>query len=158
MLASWNELKRGAGCPLCSPRADYDEYRYLVRKLQVSTLYLTRGQRYLGTCVLVFDGRHLAYISELGDDEWVQLAVDLRESEKAIHQAFSPDHLNVECLGNTVPHLHFGLIPRYKDDGRWGRPIWTAQGKEREQLILAEEKYAELAARILRSLENRPVS
>ena len=110
MLASWNELKRGAGCPLCSPRADYDEYRYLVRKLQVSTLYLTRGQRYLGTCVLVFDGRHLAYISELGDDEWVQLAVDLRESEKAIHQAFSPDHLNVECLGNTVPHLHFGLI------------------------------------------------
>jgi diadenosine tetraphosphate (Ap4A) HIT family hydrolase len=100
----------------------------------------------------------VAYISELGDDEWIQLAIDLRKSEEAIHQAFCPDHINVECVGNTVPHLHFGLIPRYKDDGRWGRPIWTAWGNEREQLILADEKYVELADRILGSFEHRPVS
>ena len=154
MLAPWDELKRGGGCPLCSPRPDYNERWYLVRKLQASTLYLTRGQHYFGTCALVFDARHVTYLSELSHEEWRGVSSDLWISEKAMHQAFSPDHLNVECLGNTVPHLHFGLIPRYKDDGRWGRPIWTAEGNEREQLLLAEKQYAEMAARIQAYLQS----
>jgi diadenosine tetraphosphate (Ap4A) HIT family hydrolase len=36
----------------------------------------------------------------------------------------------VERLGNTVPHLHWGLIPRYKNDRRWGHPIWTTERSE----------------------------
>jgi diadenosine tetraphosphate (Ap4A) HIT family hydrolase len=36
-----------------------------------------------------------------------------------------PDHINVESLGNVVPHLHWHIIPRYVDDPRWGMPIWT---------------------------------
>jgi diadenosine tetraphosphate (Ap4A) HIT family hydrolase len=153
VLAPWDELKRGAGCPLCAPRTDYDDHRYLVRQLRASTLYLTRGQHYLGACALVFDRRHVAHISQLRHEEWTQFATDLWACESAILRAFSPDHINVECLGNTVPHLHFGLIPRYKHDGRWGRAIWSAQGNERDQLLLTEQKYAELASRILQSLE-----
>jgi len=37
----------------------------------------------------------------------------------------NPDHVNVESLGNVVPHLHWHVIPRYLDDARWGMPIWT---------------------------------
>jgi diadenosine tetraphosphate (Ap4A) HIT family hydrolase len=36
-----------------------------------------------------------------------------------------PDHVNVESLGNVVPHLHWHIIPRYVGDARWGMPIWT---------------------------------
>ena len=120
---------------------------------EASTLYLTRGQHYQGTCALIFDRRHVTYISELARNEWTEFSEDLWASERAIRQEFSPDHLNVECLGNTVPHLHLGLVPRYKDDGRWGHPIWTAEGNEREQVLLSEAKCAELASRILQSLE-----
>lgn len=153
MLAPWDALKRGIGCPLCLPRADRDDYRHLVRKLRVSTLYLTRDQRYHGTCVLILDTRHAAYISHLDQAEWAQLSEDLWDSERALHQTFKPDHINVATLGNTVPHLHFGLIPRYKHDGRWGRPIWTVEGKEPEPSLLSEEDYAQMAGQILRSLE-----
>ena len=39
-------------------------------------------------------------------DPWV--------AESAASRAFQPDHLNLECLGNTVPHLHMGIILRYR--------------------------------------------
>ena len=36
-----------------------------------------------------------------------------------------PDHINVELLGNVVPHFHWYIIPRYVRDPRWGMPIRT---------------------------------
>jgi diadenosine tetraphosphate (Ap4A) HIT family hydrolase len=50
---------------------------------------------------------------------------DLAQAEAAIHASVTPDHINVESLGSTVPHLHWNIIPRYRSDPRWGRPIWT---------------------------------
>jgi diadenosine tetraphosphate (Ap4A) HIT family hydrolase len=35
-----------------------------------------------------------------------------------------PDHVNLESLGNVVPHLHWHIVPRYRSDPRWGAPIW----------------------------------
>jgi diadenosine tetraphosphate (Ap4A) HIT family hydrolase len=36
-----------------------------------------------------------------------------------------PDHMNVESLGNVMPHLHWHIFPRCKNDGRWGAPDLT---------------------------------
>lgn len=37
----------------------------------------------------------------------------------------TPDHMNIESLGNVVAHLHWHIIPRYRTDPRWGQPIWA---------------------------------
>jgi len=37
-------------------------------------------------------------------DPWV--------AESVVSRAFQPDHLKLECPGNTVPHLHMGIILR----------------------------------------------
>jgi hypothetical protein len=74
MLAPWEDLKRGEGWQLCPPRVRSNERLYLVRKLRASTLYLTLGQHYRGTCALVFDGRHVTYISQLTREEWTEVS------------------------------------------------------------------------------------
>ena len=51
-------------------------------------------------------------------------------AERYVTRAFQPDHVNLECLGNTVPHLHVAIIPRYRSDPRWGHPIWTTSRAE----------------------------
>jgi diadenosine tetraphosphate (Ap4A) HIT family hydrolase len=122
-LASWFELRSGDGCPLCAPRPRVSEHTYFVCHLSVSTLYLSRDQSYRGTCAVVYDPAHVTRPSELSEIEWQHFAGDIRIAERSVTQAFRPDHVNVECLGNTVPHLHAAIIPRYRSDSRWGRPI-----------------------------------
>jgi len=101
-----------------------------------------KGQTYRGSCELIFDGRHVNYISELTLDEWLPVAQDLRDSERLLLRVFVPDHINIERLGNTVPHLHWGPFPKYRNDGRWGQPIWTTTRSEMRQEFLADDKYA----------------
>jgi diadenosine tetraphosphate (Ap4A) HIT family hydrolase len=63
---------------------------------------------------------------------------DLPESERArflqvvfavetvLRSAVSPDKVNLACLGNLTPHLHWHVIPRYADDPHFPQPIWAA--------------------------------
>ena len=57
--------------------------------------------------------------------EWRAFCDDLFLAQVAVVQATRPDHVNVELLGNVVPHLHWHIVPRYFGDPRWGMPIWT---------------------------------
>jgi len=120
----WNQFARGIGCPLDAPRTSSNEHWDLVAQLSASSLYLSTNQTYRGHCQLVFDPRHVARLDELSTDEWRAMADDLRRAQAAIVRAVNADHVNVESLGNIVPHLHWHIIPRYRDDPRWGLPIW----------------------------------
>ncbi len=124
-LPSWSELKSGRGCPLCAPRPKVSDRHYFVCQLSVSTLYLARDQAYRGTCIAVYDSAHVTRPSELSVNEWQRFTSDTWIVERAIALALQPDHVNLECLGNTVPHLHLVVIPRYRSDPRWGQPVWT---------------------------------
>ena len=42
---------------------------------------------------------------------------------RAIETAFAPIKLNYDVLGNSVPHLHTHIVPRYADDPRPGWPF-----------------------------------
>src|SRR5256885_15876396 len=120
----WGRMARGAGCPLDAPRPAANEHWDLVRALSVSSLYLAKNQTYRGHCQLIFDPRHVARVDELSVDEWQRLSADLFKAHAAIVRTVRPDHVNVESLGNIVPHLHWHIVPRYRDDPRWGSPIW----------------------------------
>jgi diadenosine tetraphosphate (Ap4A) HIT family hydrolase len=154
-LTSWDELIAGTGCPLCAPRPQFTDFHYFVRKLRVSSLYLSREQTYRGASVVVYDLGHIVRIDQLSIPKWVNLATDIWLAESAVYRALKPDHVNVESLGNQVPHLHFHVIPRYKNDGRWRGPIWTNR-KEMPDRRLNDAEYAELA-RLLNSEIERAV-
>lgn len=53
-----------------------------------------------------------------------QFLEDMSLVGEAVFKAFKPRKLNYELLGNTTPHLHWHLFPRYKNDPIPQRPIW----------------------------------
>jgi diadenosine tetraphosphate (Ap4A) HIT family hydrolase len=122
--AAWHALTAGAGCKMDAPRRASTESWDLVASLSVSSLYLTTNQTYRGHCQLVFDPRHVARLDQLTVAECTAFSTDLHTAAQAIVAVAQPDHLNVESLGNVVPHLHWHIIPRYVGDARWGLPIW----------------------------------
>jgi len=154
MSGNWEQLRAGIGCPLCAPRPDTGEFAFLIRRLAVSSLYLSRDQTYRGKCTLVYDARHVSRVDELDLPAWQALARDLWLAARAVALECNPQHMNVESLGNEVPHLHWHLIPRYPDDGRWGGPIWTTQRSGMRDVRLTETQYVERA----RALHDRIVS
>jgi diadenosine tetraphosphate (Ap4A) HIT family hydrolase len=50
---------------------------------------------------------------------------------RAVARAFAPRKLNYELLGNTVPHLHWHVLPRYADDPNPLRPVWEQRPEPR---------------------------
>jgi diadenosine tetraphosphate (Ap4A) HIT family hydrolase len=48
---------------------------------------------------------------------------DVHTVARMIEHVFAPCHMNYQLLGNSVPHLHVHLVPRYVDDPAPGRPL-----------------------------------
>jgi diadenosine tetraphosphate (Ap4A) HIT family hydrolase len=130
-----------------APRPASNDFWDLVAPLEVSSLYLGKNQTYRGHCSLIFDRRHASRPDQLTAEEWTAYCTDLYAAQRAVVAVTCPDHINVESLGNVVPHLHWHIIPRYVGDPRWGMPIWTTplsalpethlEAQDREALLRA---------------------
>jgi diadenosine tetraphosphate (Ap4A) HIT family hydrolase len=145
-------MKAGHGCAFDAPRADNTAHWDLVARLETSSWYLPHNQMYRGHGVLVFDPRHATQLDDLTKAEWLAYAADLHRVTTAIVGVCEPDHLNVESLGNVMPHLHWHVVPRYRDDGRWGQPIWAQSIEAQPERRLAERDRAALLAALRAAL------
>ncbi len=146
--SQWERLVRGTDCPFDAPRSSANGHWDLVARLEASSLYLAANQAYRGQCLLILDIRHATRPDELSRVEWGSFCADLHAAEAAIANAVRPDHVNVAALGNVIPHLHWHIIPRYRDDPRWGAPIWPTNLKDLPDVRLANVERARLMREI----------
>ena len=68
---------------------------------------------------------------------------------RAIHKAFNPDKINYGAYGDGGSHLHFHLVPKYKDQYEWG----TVFQMNPAEKFLTDEEYAEMIEKIKSCLE-----
>jgi diadenosine tetraphosphate (Ap4A) HIT family hydrolase len=112
-------------CSICKDNADSDEGRdpWLIARLQTGYVRLSPNQYFKGS--LFFTAKRC--VREVFDLERhvrdLHLA-EMAESAAAVNDVFSPAKLNIESLGNGVPHLHWWITPRYETDPRPRGPIW----------------------------------
>jgi len=85
---------------------------------------------YPGFCRVILN-RHAREMTDLAPDERQRLMRVVLEVEAALREALAPDKVNLASLGNVVPHLHWHVIPRFRDDRHFPAPIWAAPSRER---------------------------
>lgn len=83
--------------------------------------------------------KHIAEMSDLTDDERQLLEKVLLTVEKVVREQMQPDKINWAQFGNMVPHLHWHIIARYRDDSYFPESIWGLKQRE-----VAEEKVQQL--------------
>ena len=47
------------------------------------------------------------------------------KSSWRVREVMQPEKVNVASLGNMTPHLHWHVIPRYRDDAHFPNPVWA---------------------------------
>ena len=80
--------------------------------------------------VRVILGRHAREMADLDRAEREALMQVVFAVEAAVRDAMQPHKMNLASLGNQTPHVHWHVIPRYRDDRHFPNPVWAAPQRE----------------------------
>ncbi|HEY8563277.1 MAG TPA: HIT family protein [Pyrinomonadaceae bacterium] len=116
--SEWEGLLNGEACPICRDGKPTN----IVSELQAC--YLVAGEEAVlkGSCALFFK-RHVVELHDLTADEASAFIGEVQRVSKAVLEATGAVKMNYEIHGNTIPHLHMHLFPRYEGDPFENRPI-----------------------------------
>lgn len=105
-------------CAYCMKGDLVAKFGYFCCEMESSNVYIFKEQSHPGR-VIVAHKKHVSEIIELTDEERNQFFKDINTVSNAIHKVFNPDKVNYGAYGDTGHHLHFHLVPKYKDDFEW---------------------------------------
>lgn len=78
---------------------------------------------YPGFCRVILN-RHLREMSDLDSDEQHEMMRVVFAVEATLRRLLNPDKINLASLGNMTPHVHWHIIPRWREDRCFPNPIW----------------------------------
>jgi diadenosine tetraphosphate (Ap4A) HIT family hydrolase len=131
-------------CNYCSKNEALNNLMIEIGQLRVSTLYLFREQTYRGRCIVALN-EHETEFFHLSQDKQDAYMRDVAQAAAAIEKAFQPDKINYGAFGDTMPHVHFHIVPKFKDGYTWGKMF---EMNPSANLLLTEEQYGALIDQI----------
>jgi diadenosine tetraphosphate (Ap4A) HIT family hydrolase len=137
-------------CPMCSRWEE--EADLCIAELEYSFATLNRDQFFPGY-TLVFTREHVTELFHLEPAVRQGVMEEVTRVAAALDRVYRPAKMNYELLGNMVPHMHWHLVPRFRQDPLWPRPIWSEPHREK---LLEAEGYREAIERIRASLDLTP--
>ena len=121
---NWDELTRGIGCGMCEGgRPEVNAYGVRIRAGRYTDAYLQRADVQRGYTLVIWRGRHVNEPTELDETEAAGYWGEVLTVARALISLYTPLKMNYETLGNSVPHLHTHLVPRFTEDPRPGEPF-----------------------------------
>lgn len=123
-----------AACELCEESGG----EILFRNEQLRVV-LIADANYPGFCRVIWNA-HVKEMTDLAIEDRSTLMREVCQVEAALREIMQPEKINLACLGNMVPHLHWHLIPRFTDDAHFPNPIWAAAVRETADDVLSQRR------------------
>ena len=120
-LEEWEELHKKENCPICNDDAPPDN-DIIIAEFKNSWLLASPDVCLKGTCCMGLRS-HAVEIFDIPDSELLEFMKEVKVVSKALKEVTNAKKINYEIHGNTIPHLHMHLFPRYVDDPFPGGPI-----------------------------------
>lgn len=137
----------------------------ILKEMKHWYISLWENQYYLGRASIEFKDLKVKNLSELNEDEALELFLLIKGYEKALQKAFNVTNFNWTCLMNNSykeknvnkpEPLHLHVWPRYKEETIFNGAVFKDEifghhyDKQKEKVV--EEKFLiELADKILES-------
>lgn len=105
-------------CPICAAGGPRD----IVAELPAAWVTASAPAPLPGYACVVAK-RHVVEPFELPAEELAAFFADAMAAARVLSSVFAAAKMNYEIHGNTIPHLHMHLYPRYPGDPFEGEPI-----------------------------------
>lgn len=120
---------------------------YKVGEMEAGVLYLFKDQAHKGRCALALKN-HRKELCECGPEELAAFARDLARASGAVKELWGCDKINLGSFGDTNPHLHFHIVPKYEGGFEFGgsfaitnlKPVLLSEGEYQEMIAALREK------------------
>ncbi|RWR00652.1 HIT family hydrolase [[Pantoea] beijingensis] len=126
-------------CSYCFPQNES-----VIWKNEKCRVLLVNDSAFTGWCRVVWQ-KHQSELSELTADERNHIIQVVAEVERMIINAMQPAKMNLASLGTGLPHLHWHIIPRYRDDSHFPEAIWGTALREGEVRALPDTFTADMS-------------
>ena len=136
-------------CPYCQQGEFLAKFGYLAFETETSEVIVIKDQSHPGRAIVAYKKDHVAEIQDLSDEERNAFMKDVSDVAKAIQKAYNPDRINYGAYGDTLGHLHFHIVPKYKDEFEWGGTFQMNTGN-----LVDESKCEEVAQLIKKYYKN----
>jgi diadenosine tetraphosphate (Ap4A) HIT family hydrolase len=123
-------------CVLCKEELKPEEGQ-LIWRGDEARIILVNDPDLPGFCRVIWN-HHVAEMTDLTYGEREHLMTLVFAVEEAIRHVMHPDKVNIAALGNMVPHIHWHVIPRFKDDAFYPGSAWSKRVQETPEAILLE--------------------
>ena len=134
-------------CLYCQNNETLHDLMIEVVKLSVSRVFIFKEQTYHGRCLVAYKD-HVDDLNLLSDDDRNAFMGDVARVTRAMQKVFNPDKINYGAYSDTLSHLHFHLIPKYKGGPDFGG-VFQMNPKK---VYLAEAEYTEMAEALKKAL------
>lgn len=134
-------------CGYCQGGELLAKFGIKICDLEVSQLILFKEQSHPGRVIVAYKD-HVSELVDITDEERNLFFKDVARAAKAIHKAFNPDKVNYGAYGDGGCHLHFHLVPKYKDEFEWATVFQMNPGAK----YLSDEEYTEMIEKIKANL------
>jgi len=114
----WSALTSGQACPICRE----PEPRDVIATLKASWVTMQEAAPVRGYACLVAR-THAVDLHDLPEAAAVAFMRDAHRLSRVLAAATGSVKLNYEIHGNTIPHVHMHVFPRFRGDRFEGRPI-----------------------------------
>jgi diadenosine tetraphosphate (Ap4A) HIT family hydrolase len=118
---TWVQLSDPKNCPVCQNLPMPEEMKDIA-ELPNSWLSAEPWECLKGACHVTAK-KHVIELYELSQEELVGLMSDVQRYARALKKVTGAVKINYEIHGNTLPHLHIHLYPRYIGDPFAGQAI-----------------------------------
>lgn len=135
-------------CAYCMNNELVDAFGIKICDLETSQVYLFKEQSHKGR-VIVAHKKHVSEMTELTAEERAQYFEEVNQVAGVIHKLYHPNKVNYGAYGDTGHHLHFHLVPKYKDEYEWGGVFAMNPGEK----FLSDEEYSEMVEEIRSELK-----
>jgi len=136
-------------CFYCTKGQGLQELMVEICPLKKSTVYLFRDQNFKGRCVVAYND-HFRELFEVTPSELHEYMDDVAKVAEVIKNTLHPDKVSYAVFGDIVSHIHFHLVPKYKDGPLWGEFFCA---KPMPVKALPDSEFEELRKLLLENLK-----